>query len=641
MTDTQTVSADAAKPYDIPFTPDILGGNRLSLQFLLMGTCQVEHLIAPAKSCGHSVKHMLLESYQHSLIPKPDLTHIDAAVISLTLRHIFSDATEKALPQGDMTLARLGNSDDADELLARCAPLIEHKLSDICMPWSGLPVFVMSFLEPSFNYDGNLLNPYAPASPRRVIRDLNARLAESISRIPNCHLVDINDIINFVGRMHLHDDVLSGSLHASFIDEGLTALDRDRLVAPVSNKLTFDVERNIGLFSKVFWRLISDNIEILRQTSPIKLIVVDLDDTLWRGIAAEDNLEHWKRVEGWPIGFVESLLIYKKRGGLLALCSKNDREPTLKRLEEIWKAAIKEDDFASIRINWKSKAENIAEISEETNILPQNMMFIDDNPRELDEVRERFPEIRVMTGRHHDWRRIILRSPQTQVAVITADSSRRTQLIKARVAREATRPGLSRDAWLSSLDLQEMLSAVPNLESPEGTRAFELLNKTNQFNTTGRRWSAAEFQHFLRDGGVCLIAGLKDRSIDNGIVGVSLVKNGEIVQAVLSCRVFGLGAEIAMGSVATAVALSQADKATGRIVDTGKNFSCHGFFNDIGFHQKGGYFESTEICEVPKWIKLSVSFDVVAREQGAITRFDSDSPQEQPAPKPDQNPGAV
>jgi FkbH-like protein len=612
MVDTQTLGVEAVRSSNIPFTPDLLGHYRANLNVALLGTCQVDNLTSTAASRRHNINHMLMESWQHSLIPSFDCSKMDAAVISLTLRHIFADATGMPLGPADMTLAKLRNAEEVDDLLSRCAHLIDSKLSDIGRALHGLPIFVMSFLEPSFNYQGNLLNPYSGVSPRRVIRKLNSHLAERVCRMSSCYIIDVNDIINFVGRMHLHDDVLSGSLHASFIDEGLTNLDSKRLITPVSNYSLFDVSNHIEFFAETFWRLISDNMEIIRQNQPIKLVIVDLDDTLWRGVAAEDDFEHWRRIEGWPIGFVESLLVYKSRGGLLAVCSKNDQDATLKRLTDIWKGAITEDDFVSIKINWDSKADNVAKIADDTNILTQNMLFIDDNPRELDEVIARFPDIRVMAGRHYDWRRIIMRSPQTQMHVITDESSRRTDLVKARIEREAMRPKLSRSEWLTSLNLHEKISVISAFESPEGARAFELINKTNQFNTTGKRWSAAEFQEFLRNGGVCLTADLNDRNIDNGIVGVTLIRDGEIVQSVLSCRVFGLGAEIAMGRVATAVALRQAEKAIGRIVDSGKNFSCHKFFEEIGFRRNGEYFETTEICEVPSWINLTVSLEVIA-----------------------------
>jgi hypothetical protein len=239
MVDTQTSNAGESSLYNIPFTPDIVDYSRPPLNFILMGTCQVGFLLPTARALGHTVNHMLMESWSHSLVPKFDITNINAAVVSLTLRHIFAGAVCKPLGPADMTMVRLNSAEEVDNLLASCAGLVEQKLTDISSALPGIPTFIISFLEPSFNYSGNLLNPYTRTSPKYIIRELNSRLAHIISRNKNLYYVDINDIINSVGRMHLHDDILSSSLHASFIDEGLTDLDVDRFIAPVSNNLDF------------------------------------------------------------------------------------------------------------------------------------------------------------------------------------------------------------------------------------------------------------------------------------------------------------------------------------------------------------------------------------------------------------------
>lgn len=576
----------------IPFTPRIGPHETRSLNVVLMGTCQVAALVQTGQSLGHTVRHMLFEL--HSSVPSLDASELDAIVLSLTFRHLIV---------GDTTIAKLRTTAQVAEVLDHATPLMNQKLHEIRDYVPRLPLFVSSFLEPSFNYRGNLLSAYDPIAPRQIIRELNRRLSDAVSKLHNSYIVDFNDIINWLGRMHLQDDAVAGSLHAAFIDEG-TALDRDRLAPIVGNGSVFDYPRYQRAFGEIFWQLMSDNLDILQQYNPVKLIVVDLDDTLWRGVAAEDDLEPRDRVEGWPLGFVEGLLFFKGRGGLLAICSKNDREQTLKRLSEIWRGAITADDFVSIKINYDSKAENIEKISRETNILTKNILFVDDNPRELDEVQSRFYDIRVLRGRHLDWRRIVMRSPETQVPAVSDESLRRTELVRASAERRVSRPGFSRTEWLASLKLRERIDVVTTSESSDGKRALELLNKTNQFNTTGMRWSPGGLTEFLGSNGVCLVARLTDKNLDNGIVGVALVKKGEIVQAVLSCRVFGLGVEVALGNLATAVALEQANKATGRIVDTGRNFSCHNFFEEIGFRRNGDHFEGGKPCDVPSWIEL-------------------------------------
>ena len=98
------------------------------------------------------------------------------------------------------------------------------------------------------------------------------------------------------------------------------------------------------------FRSLSEAVKTLRGDERVKLIIVDLDDTLWRGVAAESQREGWERVEGWPLGLAEALLYFKRRGGLLAICSKNEREPTLERFAAIWRDGLRIEDFASVKI---------------------------------------------------------------------------------------------------------------------------------------------------------------------------------------------------------------------------------------------------------------------------------------------------
>jgi FkbH-like protein len=192
---------------------------------------------------------------------------------------------------------------------------------------------------------------------------------------------------------------------------------------------------------------------------------------------------------------------------------------------------------------------------------------------------------------------------------VTTESSQRTELVRARVEREALAKTMSREEWLASLDIEQDFYLLASDESVLFERAHELINKTNQFNTTGKRWQLSELQEFFAAGGACLLTSLKDRTMDNGVVGAALIGAGELVQVVLSCRVFGLGAELGLGRVATLISLSQAGKAIGRIVDTGKNFACHKYYEAIGFEKRGEHFVGVQACAAPNWIKVAASAD--------------------------------
>jgi FkbH-like protein len=597
----------ADKRVNLPLPPTSLSIESRKLNILLLGTCGVDMLVKRSMNCGHNIRHILMGSGRHVTVPDAAPTD-DVAVVSLTLRHILSVAAETPEPAVDMVFSRLQSDDDARVLLERTGEFISQRVAQIAAKITTVPVLFMSFFEPSFNYMGDLVDPYSPTSPGYLVREINRLLSDATRKTNNCYFLDSNEILNFIGRRHLQDDVLASSSHASLINDWDFKLDSNRLNAPKAlvNALTYEVasrEYILALQSRI-----EAIVKIVEQRNPVKLIIVDLDDTMWRGVAAEaESLSLIQRIEGWPIGLAEALMFFKKRGGLLAICSKNDEAPTIERFNTIWRGAITMDDFACVRINWKPKSQNILEIIKEVNLLPGNCVFIDDNDRELSEVKAAIPDIRCLGGNHYDWRRIILRSAETQVPIVTEESSRRTDLVRAISQREASShaaSGVSREEWLASLQLRQSFFLIKTPKSRHFDRAFELINKTNQFNTTGKRWEKSEFEKFISKGGYCIVSSLRDRLIDNGIISVCLIKCENIVQVVLSCRVFGLGAELVVGAIATRLALKSRPEIRAELVDTGKNATCHDYFKRIGFSQTNMGLCARAANELPTYIEI-------------------------------------
>ncbi|WP_321968728.1 HAD-IIIC family phosphatase [Paraburkholderia tropica] len=597
----------ADKQVNLPLPPTSLAIDARKLNILLLGTCGVEILGKRSANTGHNIRHIVMGSKRHEPVPTA-AANDDVVVVNLTLRHILSEAANTPEPAVDMLFARLQSDDEARALLASVGEFIALKVGQLTAQITTAPILFMSFFEPSFNYLGDLIDQSGLTSPSYLVREINRLLFDAVRKTSNGYFLDANEILNFVGRRHLQDDVLLSSSHASFINDWDFKLDASRLNAPKAliNMVTYEVasrEFTLALLARV-----EAIVKIVAQRNPVKLIIVDLDDTLWRGVAAEgEGLNPFERIEGWPIGLVEALLFYKKRGGLLAICSKNDEAPTIERFNAIWRGAITLDDFASVRINWQPKSQNIREIMKEVNLLPGNCVFIDDNDRELSEVKAAIPEIRCLGGNHYDWRRIILRSAETQVPVVTEESARRTELVRGISQREASvdaESGASREEWLASLQLRQSFYLIKTPKSKYFERAFELINKTNQFNTTGKRWEKSEFEKFISKGGYCIVSSLRDKLIDNGIISVCLIKCESIVQVVLSCRVFGLGAELVVGAVATRLALKAQPQIHAELVDTGKNATCHDYFERIGFSQTQTGLFSSAANEWPSYIQI-------------------------------------
>ncbi len=590
--------------------PTVSTDARPPIKVSLLGTCQFELLVKASHGSEHRVRHLLMGSQPFAQIPEL-ADDDDAGIIGISLRQVISRASGLTVPASDMVFARLGSAQEAQVLLDSCETVLNEIIRRFEERRETRPLIFVSFFEPSANYMGDLIDRYAPESALEFVKSLNRILAQLISPHANFHFLDMNELLNHVGRRYLQDDgVLHGS-HASFVNDWDFKLDSKRLSAPQRLFAALEFERAIKDLANLFLDKVSSMLAILRQEAPVKLTVCDLDDTLWRGVPAEDDdFSDDDRVEGWPLGLVEALLFFKARGGVLALCSKNEMETVKANFERIFRGALTLDDFAVVRANWTPKSQNIAEILTATNLLARNCLFIDDNPREISEVKAAHPDIRCLGSDHYNWRRIVLGAPETQVATITTESTQRTELVRAAAGRAVVAATVAtstedRAGWLASLELKQAVELVTNAKSPHYKRAFELLNKTNQFNTTGRRWSAGEFDSFLRDGGNCIVSGLKDNSIDNGITSVCMLKGNSIEQIVLSCRVFGLGSEITVCAAALDLILAAHATASARIVDTGRNATCHGFFTSVGFDTEGDHFVISHQIDVPDYIAVT------------------------------------
>jgi FkbH-like protein len=327
----------------------------------------------------------------------------------------------------------------------------------------------------------------------------------------------------------------------------------------------------------------------LRQLDPVKLVVVDLDDTLWTGVSG-DGAEIDKRMtEGWPLGLVEALQYIRKRGILLAIISKNDEA----RIREAWTKIFREriylGDFSAVRINWRPKHENMSEILKAVNLLPGNVVFIDDNPVERAQMQAAFPAIRTLGANPFHIRRILLLAPETQTLAVTAESTQRTAMVQAQIARETDRASLSLETFLDQQEVKMRLLRIADMAHPRFARVFELINKTNQFNTTGRRWTEQEFDRFFTAGGTIAAYDVEDRYTTYGLVGVVLLRGRRIVQWVMSCRVIGLGVEYAaMRELITEMRREWDVPVTAKLIETGLNGPCLGFFQDAGFARQGG-----------------------------------------------------
>ncbi len=265
-----------------------------------------------------------------------------------------------------------------------------------------------------------------------------------------------------------------------------------------------------------------------------------------------------------PYGLVEAVSYLKRRGVMVALLSKNDEDKARRLWDDLYGKVFPIEEFVAVKINWRPKAQNLAEIIEAVNILPSSVVFVDDNPVERGAVARALPGVRTLGASPYSLRRDLLWSPETQVVSVTAESASRTEMVKAQIQRDEARRTMTHEEWLAQLDVRIQIETLAGAQDPKFARTLELVNKTNQFNTTGRRWSASELSDWIAAGGRVSVATVEDRYTGYGLVCVLIAKRHEVEQLVMSCRVAGLGVEQAM----IADAARRAAEA-GRRVDLG------------------------------------------------------------------------
>jgi FkbH-like protein len=313
------------------------------------------------------------------------------------------------------------------------------------------------------------------------------------------------------------------------------------------------------------------------------------------------------------------------RGILLAIASKNN-EADVREAFQVRSAdlALSLDDFVAIKISWEEKSDSIRELAEELSLGLDSFVFVDDNPVECEAIRQQLPEVAVVVAPIREpWKLVEVLSEQSffDAAVVTDDDLNRLSEYKAQAQRAELASSVgNRDEFLASLEIVCTFQSA--LQAPL-SRAVQLLAKTNQFNLTTRRHSAAEVEAFASTaGGQAVVVRVRDRFGDAGVVGLALARNQGssyyIDSLLLSCRVIGRGIETALLAYLGEHAVQTGAKLlVGEFIATKKNAPCADFYPDHGFTQRvpldeeghlGSIFYeldlTTSVPASPKWITL-------------------------------------
>jgi len=352
-------------------------------------------------------------------------------------------------------------------------------------------------------------------------------------------------------------------------------------------------------FSEAVFRSIARQVEriVASETrAPKKCVVVDCDNTLWGGIIGEDGLSGIKLGDTFPgrayVDFQKELLALQQRGTFLAVCSKNNMADVLEVFDKHDGMLLRREHFSAFEVNWERKSRNIERIAKQLNIGVDSLVFIDDSPTEIAEVRHNLPSVTsvLVPKELASLPRLIRESALFDAVAQTAEDRLRVASVQQERQREKLKEGVSEDEYLASLDL---VVDVFEAQDVHVDRVTQLINKTNQFNLTTRRRTAADVRA-LRDDPTQALFCLKvvDRFGEYGLTGIAVLKIGaeaaEIDTLLLSCRVLGRGVERALVSVLADHARERGCmRLVGDYVPTSKNALCRDFYAEQGFERVG------------------------------------------------------
>jgi len=402
-----------------------------------------------------------------------------------------------------------------------------------------------------------------PGSPRAMIESFNARLLQDVVRDSDL-VVDAAFLASKVG-LDLWNDARGwhkAKLPASLDSTPLYAEHICRLLGAARGKAR-------------------------------KCLVLDLDNTLWGGVIGDDGIDGISLGQNSAAGeafvaFQRFILDLRRRGVILAVCSKNEEANARLPFRDHPEMVLKEDHIAVFTANWSDKANNIREIAATLNIGTDSLVFLDDNPVERGQVREVLPEVAVpeLTDDPADYIGLLADAGYFEAIALSGEDLVRADFYLANAQRVSLQKVGNLEEYLGSLG---MIATISPFNAVGRLRIAQLINKSNQFNLTTRRYSENEVEAFEKDPNkFCLQIRLADRFGDNGMISVVIFDKGPEEWScdtwLMSCRVLGRRVEeMVLSIVSEAAQNAGATFLKGTYIATKKNGMVAEHFARLGF----------------------------------------------------------
>lgn len=448
------------------------------------------------------------------------------------------------------------------------------------------PILFHSFLPPRFPHLG-VLDPQKRNGQVRLIARVNQGLTDIAAEVRDFYTIDIEAVVRELGYRHWHDPRLA--LFAR-MPIGRSAMDQ---------------------LARTYLRYL----RALTGRSR-KCLVLDLDNTLWGGVLGEEGPLGVKLGSEYPgnafVAFQKAVLGLRERGVLLAIASKNNAGDVDEMFKRNPAMVLKPKHFSATQVNWGAKSLAIERIAKDLNLGLEHFVFADDSPAECAEVSQTLPQVTtiLLPSQPERYIEALLGDGFFDSLAMSAEDKHRAQFYHQRnAASRLQRSTRSLEDFYSSLGMTVHLTPVTEASLP---RAAQMTQKTNQFNTTTRRYTESELaKRMAAKDWITLTGRVTDCYGDNGIVCLAMAQVRDSVMDIetflMSCRVIGRTVETALLHRLVAIALdSDLEAVEGWIIPTKRNIPVRDLYERHSF-------EPIEECDDGriKWRLSSATSSIV------------------------------